>query len=166
MKKKILIGLLVVLIGIQFFRPGKNQSPEIQSNAIAKVHPVPQEVADILKVACNDCHSNNTVYPWYNNIQPVAWWLNNHVNEGKQELNFDEFATYPPKKAHRKMDELIEQVKEGEMPLSSYTWVHTNAKLSDAQRATLTQWAQTVMDSIAVKNNLPKEAEEKEKESE
>ncbi len=164
MIKKILIVLLIALVVIQFFHPEKNQSTGTQANAIATVHPVPQEVADILKVACNDCHSNNTVYPWYNNIQPFAWWLNDHVEEGKGELNFDEFATYKPKKAHRKMDEVIEQVKEGEMPLASYTWMHKEAKLTDAQKTTLINWAQAIMDTLAVKYNLPAKEEKEEAE--
>lgn len=163
MIKKILIVLLVILVAIQFIHPKKNQSPGEQPNAIAKAYPVPQEVTDILKVSCYDCHSNNTSYPWYNNIQPVAWWLNNHVNGGKKEMNFDEFATYTPKRAHRKLDELIDQVKEGEMPLNSYTWMHKKAVLSAAQKKTLINWAQTTMDSIALKNNLPKEEEHKER---
>jgi hypothetical protein len=163
MIKKILIVLLIALIVIQFFHPAKNSNPGEQPNAIAKAYPVPNEVADIIKVSCNDCHSNNTVYPWYNTIQPVAWWLNNHIKEGKRQLNFDEFASYTPKRAHRKLDELIEQVKEGEMPLTSYTLIHRNARLSDAQKTTLINWAQSVMDSIAIKNNLPKAEEKKEK---
>ena len=164
MIKKILIVLLVALVVIQFFRPAKNTAPGEQSNAIAKAYTVPQEVSDILKVSCNDCHSNNTVYPWYHNIQPVAWWLNGHVKEGKRELNFDEFATYKPKKAHHKLEELVELVKEGEMPLKSYLWMHGNAKLSETKKTTLTSWAQSLMNEIAVKNNLPQEEEKKEKE--
>lgn len=162
--KKILWVLVILLVVIQFFHPKKNQSPGDQPNAIAKAYPVPAAVTDILKVSCYDCHSNNTAYPWYNNIQPVAWWMSSHVKDGKKELNFDEFATYTPKRAHRKLDELIEQVKEGEMPLNSYTWIHKNAVLTAEQKNTLLNWAQTLMDSIAVKNNLPPEDENKERE--
>jgi exonuclease VII small subunit len=163
MMKKIFIVLLIALVVIQFFRPAKNQSAAEPANAIAKAYPVPQEVADILKGSCYDCHSNNTKYPWYNNVQPVAWWLNNHVKKGKGELNFDEFATYKPKKAHHKLEEIIEQVKDGEMPLNSYLWMHKEAALSETQKTTLINWAQQLMNDIAVKNNLPPK-EEKEKE--
>ncbi|RTL59435.1 MAG: cytochrome C [Sphingobacteriales bacterium] len=163
MIKKILIVLLVILVTIQFIHPKKNQSAGEQPNAIAKAYPVPQEVTDILKVSCNDCHSNNTHYPWYNNIQPVAWWMNNHVNGGKKELNFDEFTSYTPQRAHHKLDDLIDEVKEGGMPLPSYTWIHKNAILSEAQKSTLINWAQSVMDSIASKYNLPEEEDQKER---
>lgn len=86
----ILITLLVVLVVIQFFHPAKNISTVKSPNDIAVLHNVPANVSTILDKACNDCHSNNTRYPWYNNIQPVAWWLDNHVQEGKGELNFNE----------------------------------------------------------------------------
>lgn len=155
MIKKILIMLLIALVIIQFIHPAKNQSAGDQANAITKAYPVPQEVADILKVSCNDCHSNNTQYPWYNNIQPVAWWLKDHVDGGKKELNFDEFATYQPKQVQRKMHAIIEQVKEGEMPLNSYLWIHKDAVLNEVQKTTIINWAQQIMDSVAQKNNLP-----------
>ena len=84
--------LLLALIGIQFFHPTKNIAIGIQPNAITNVHAVPDNVNSILKKTCNDCHSNNTVYPWYHKIQPVDWWMNNHINEGKGKFNFDEYA--------------------------------------------------------------------------
>src|SRR3954470_14936683 len=129
--KKVILILLVVLIIMQFFHPAKNLSATPSPNNIANVYSVPANVNDILDKACNDCHSNNTRYPWYNNIQPVAWWLANHVKEGKQELNFNEFGTYNLRKQYHKLEEVTEQVKEDEMPLGSYTLVHTDARLTD-----------------------------------
>src|SRR3954454_23140652 len=120
-----LIALIVILIVIQFFHPAKNASSTKPANHIAAVYNEPESVSKILDKACNDCHSNNTRYPWYNNIQPVAWWLANHVKEGKQELNFNEFGTYNLRKQYHKLEEVTEQVKEDEMPLGSYTLVHT-----------------------------------------
>ncbi|MFY7963994.1 MAG: heme-binding domain-containing protein [Chitinophagaceae bacterium] len=148
MIKKIGIGLLICLIIIQFIRPTKNINTVDTSKQITAVAAVPENVNAILKKACNDCHSNNTNYPWYSNIQPVYFWLNNHITEGKREINFDEFASYRLRKQYHKMEELIEQVKEGEMPLSSYTWIHKDAVLTDAEKTTLTGWAQGVMDSM------------------
>lgn len=142
--KVVLIVLLVVLIVIQFFHPAKNIATAQSPNHIAAVYNQPDNVRSILNKACNDCHSNNTQYPWYNNIQPVAWWLDHHVQEGKHELNFDEFGTYPLRKQYHKLEELTEMVKEGEMPLSSYTLIHTNASLTDKEKATLTGWADSI----------------------
>lgn len=157
MFRKILLVLLVALLLIQFIRPEKNKSEGKSANHISNKYSVPAEVSGILEKSCNDCHSNNTVYPWYANIQPVAWWLQDHVNEGKKELNFSEFLSYSPKKARHKMDEVIEMVKEEEMPLPSYTWIHRNAKLTEAEKTSLTSWASALMKQIEKDNNLPPE---------
>lgn len=140
--------LLVVLIIIQFFRPTKNTAAVDANKQISAVMPVPQNVQTILAKACNDCHSNNTAYPWYSNFQPVAWWLNEHVVDGKKHLNFDEYATYRPRRQYHKMEEVIEMVKEGEMPLESYTIIHKNANLTQDEKVAITGWAQMVMDSL------------------
>jgi hypothetical protein len=157
MIKKIAYVLLAALVIIQFFRPARNISTAKSPNDISNKYAVPASVQEILNTSCYDCHSNNTVYPWYANIQPVAWWLADHVNEGKKELNFSEFITYSPKKAHHKLEEVIEMVKEGEMPLQSYTIIHQNAKLSDAQKLEISNWADGLMKEIALANNLPPE---------
>ena len=159
MKKKILLVVLAVLVLIQFIRPGRNTSSVKSPNDISKSFAVPPNVDAILKRSCNDCHTNNTVYPWYTNIQPVGWWMQFHVNDGKAHLNFSEFDTLAPKRQHHKMEETIEMVKEGEMPLNSYLWVHKDADLSEADKNILITWADGIMKEIAVKNNLP--AEEK-----
>src|ERR1051325_5848024 len=96
--KKILLILIVILILIQFIRPAKNIHAQPQPADISTIYTVPADVDTILVKACNDCHSNNTRYPWYNHIQPVAWWMKNHVDEGKEHLNFNEFASYPASK--------------------------------------------------------------------
>lgn len=148
MLKKIGWTLLIALIAIQFIRPAKNQTSEPQPNAIQTKYPVPETVASILKKACVDCHSNNTSYPWYSNIQPVYWWLNHHVQEGKRELNFDEYCNKRLRYQYHKMEEVIEQVKAGEMPLNSYTFTHADARLSTEEKQILSNWAQQVMDTL------------------
>ncbi|MEI8060032.1 MAG: heme-binding domain-containing protein [Ferruginibacter sp.] len=146
--KNLLLVLLAVFVIIQFFRPQKNISAGISANDITKKYVVPDSVMSILKTSCYDCHSNNTIYPWYNNIQPVAWWLKNHVDDGKKELNFSEFAAYRIGRQYRKLDEVNKQIKEGEMPLESYTLIHGNAKLNDLQKITLANWVNAIRDSI------------------
>lgn len=144
MKRKLGLLLLLVLIIIQFFHPKKNQSTALLTSDITQVAKVPDEVLTVLKTACYDCHSNNTVYPWYSEIQPVAWWLNNHVQEGKEHLDFSEFGNYTAKKANHKLDEVVEVLEKKEMPLTSYTIIHRNAVLSDAQKSSVIQWAKSV----------------------
>jgi hypothetical protein len=142
--------LLLALVVIQFFRPAKNiaSGPAAFAKDIATAHTVPADVQLIFQKACYDCHSNNTEYPWYSNIQPVAWWLGDHIKEGKKELNFSEFAGYSIRRKYKKLEEINKEVKEGEMPLESYTLIHTNAKLTDADRLTIATWTTALRDSM------------------
>jgi len=151
MIKKILIVLLIALIIIQFFHPKKNQASGTQANYIGNAFAIPADVQGILKKACNDCHSNNTVYPWYSKIQPVDWWLDNHVQEGKKGLNFDEYTNRRLRYQFHKMEEVVDQVKKGEMPLDSYTWIHKDAILSDAEKTALINWAEGIQDQMKAK---------------
>ncbi len=112
--KKLLWALLAILVIIQFFRPARNASPGISANDISKHYPVPAEVNMVLEKSCNDCHSNHTSYPWYSQIQPVYWWLNDHIQEGKSHLNFSEFGTYRPSRQYHKLEEVIEEIRDGE----------------------------------------------------
>jgi hypothetical protein len=151
MIKKILIVLLCALIAIQFIHPSSNKSGGDQPNSITKVYVIPPDVESILKKACYDCHSNNTSYPWYSNIQPVDWWLDKHIKDGKRHLNFDEFTNRKKSYQYHKMEETIEMVREGEMPLDSYLWIHNDAKLTDAEKSRLTDWAGGVMSAMEAK---------------
>lgn len=151
-RTKILLGLLAVLVIIQFIRPAKNNGATNAGNGpLSETVTMTPEVSAILKTSCYDCHSNKTAYPWYAEVQPVGWWLQDHVNEGKEELNFDEFAAYSPRRQYRKLEEIGDQVKEGEMPLSSYTLIHGNAKLSAEQQQTLTDWVKMARGEMEAK---------------
>lgn len=145
--KPVLIGLAVIFLLAQFIRPEKNQSNNL-SNDISRKYPVPDSIKAILKVACDDCHSNYTVYPWYSEVQPVASWLAHHVEEGKGELNFSSFTSRRVAVQNHKFEEIIEMVESGEMPLASYTWIHRDAILSEGQKQALIGWARTNMDSL------------------
>lgn len=146
--KKILLALAAIFVLIQFYRPEKNFSVGVSVNAIERHYNVPQNVGSLLKTSCYDCHSNNTKYPWYNNVQPVAFWLNSHINDGKRHLNFDEFNSYPAEKKKKKLQEVAETIENGEMPLSSYSLIHSDAKLSASDKQTLVDWAKTTSKEI------------------
>jgi Haem-binding domain len=141
MIKRILIFLLFALIVIQFIHPKPNKATGEQKNFIGNVYAIPENVKTILIKACNDCHTNNTRYPWYSNIQPVDWWLTNHIKEGKAHLNLDEFTNRKLSYQYHKLEEISEEVKEGHMPLSSYLWLHKDAKLSEEEKTTVINWA-------------------------
>lgn len=154
MIKKILIVLVIAFIAIQFFQPEKNDSNDLTYD-IATAYQVPEDVNHLLKVSCNDCHSNKTEYPWYANVQPVAWWLNDHVLDGKKHLNFSTFTKLPIAVQNHKLEETIEMVEKKEMPLESYTnfGLHAEANLTDAQRDLIMDWAKEQMTYL--KNTYP-----------
>lgn len=145
--KKIGIALLVILIVMQAFRPAKNNSGDT-SKDISVSYVVPADVKSILAKACNDCHSNSTRYPWYSEIQPVSWWLSDHIKDGKRHFNFNEFEGYQVARQYKKLEECIDEIKKGDMPLSSYTIIHKDAILSDEEKSTLFTWLDIVRDSI------------------
>jgi hypothetical protein len=142
--KKILLTLAVLLAAIQFIRPARNISMGISANDIALHYRIPDTVQGILKRSCYDCHSNNTVYPWYDNIQPVGWWLQYHVNHGKHGLNFSEFASYTPEKQAKKLKNITEEIKQDGMPLDSYLWIHGYARLSPEEKTWVMAWADSL----------------------
>ncbi|WP_430928094.1 heme-binding domain-containing protein [Polaribacter marinivivus] len=142
--KKIGIVLLIALVVAQFFGPEKNDGNLDTVNAfIAETNP-PAEVTQILKTTCFDCHSAKTNYPWYNNITPVNYWLDEHVRDGKKHLDFSKWSEYSLKRKEHKMDELYEEVEKKEMPLNSYTWTHADANLTQAQIDAVVAWAKKV----------------------
>lgn len=145
---RILIVALVVFIVLQFIRPPGNQSMGASANAIETRYPVPPEIHALLRRSCYDCHSNNTAYPWYSYVQPIGWFLNNHISEGKKELNFDEFVSYPTFRQYRKFESIRQQVEDGKMPLPSYTIIHLSSALSPDDRGRIIQWVQAMEDTM------------------
>ena len=152
--KKILLGLIFLFIAVQFVRPARNIAPHPSENDITDHYPTPPAVKQLLAVACYDCHSNTTRYPWYADVQPAAWWLASHVNDAKARLNFSEFSTYSPKRAANKLDQIIDQVTDREMPLASYRLGHPDARLTPAQTKLLTDWADGLRQQILAANGL------------
>jgi len=146
--KKILTGLLVILVGIQFIRIDKtNPESDPQADFISK-HQPPAELAKLIRLACYDCHSHHTEYPWYTNIAPFSFWIKDHINHARKHLNFSTWTSYAPKRAHHKLEECYEKVDEGHMPLPSFLWMHPEAKLTPEQRNSLANWFKGQMDKI------------------
>lgn len=144
MKKKIGYGLLIIMIGIQFVRTSGdiieyNQSYDflIQTNA-------PDEIKAIIKTSCYDCHSNLTNTPWYGEIAPISWYINDHINEGQEELNFSAWGTYQLTKKKHKLEECWEEVEKGAMPLDGYLKLHSEAKLSEDNQKQLIAWFKSI----------------------
>lgn len=140
--KIIAIILIIAFAAIQFFRPDFNNPPVNPSETLESSGQVPENVQAVLKRSCYDCHSNETVYPWYSKIQPSAWFLADHISEGRRELNFSVWKTYETRRQSRKLEEMCEQVQSGEMPLSSYLWMHWGATLSVEEVKTICDWTE------------------------
>ncbi|WP_240609261.1 heme-binding domain-containing protein [Flavipsychrobacter stenotrophus] len=147
--KRSVIVSVVALVVIQFFHPAKNENGVMTDKDITRAYHVPDDVRKVLRRACYDCHSNSTVYPWYSKIQPVDWWLNDHVKEGKRHLNFSEFDTYSVKRKAKKLTEVAGTITDNEMPLSSYTVVHKDAILTDAEKTLVVNWARGLAAQVA-----------------
>lgn len=150
MGKRKIIGraVLLLVVAIQFIRPESNDSEQVAGAAFVQQYAVPDSLHSILQSACYDCHSNHSRYPWYSNIQPLAWVLAGHIKRGKSELNFSEFAGYSMRKQVSKLKGVADQVEDNEMPLPSYRWMHKPARLSTHEKQTIINWMRSKADSI------------------
>lgn len=144
MKKvlKIILALvLFIFIAIQFYQPALNvDKGQVYTTDFSQVYKMPVEVKTILHTSCYDCHSNNTNYMWYDHVQPARTMVENHIEDSKKELNFNEWGSYSNRKQERLLNSIKEQIETKQMPLSSYTMMHKNAKLKDEQIKILTNW--------------------------
>lgn len=152
--KKILLFLLIVFVIAQFFGPDKNEGDIATIETFFSETNPPEDVKLILKTACFDCHSDVTRYPWYSDITPVNYWMADHVEHGKKHFNISTWGDTSLKKKDHKFDELIEEVKSKNMPLRSYTWTHSDARLTDAQIEAVISWANEVRKMFAEQKSL------------
>lgn len=150
--KKILLAVLIVLIAIQFIQPAHNKSKQLSPADMSIIYIMPVKVQAVLKAACYNCHSNNTNYPWYANVQPMAWFLASHIKEGKAELNFNEFGNYSSRRQMSKLKAIENSINDGTMPLASYRWMHKEARLSADEKTMITNWIAKVKDSLTLRN--------------
>jgi len=142
--KKSFFGIILLVVIIQFFRIDKTNPVSDPGVDMFVVENVPDDVQTLLKTSCFECHSSSTRYPWYTNIAPVSWWVKHHIDEARDELNFEEWGTYSEKKKAHKLEEIEEMIEEKEMPLPSYLWIHDEAKLSKQEQKKLIIWAKNL----------------------
>ena len=146
--KIIALILLIGFVGIQFVPTDLNQSDTVPKTDFLLVNNTQENISAILQESCYDCHSNNTEYPWYNKVQPVAWFLEDHINEGKEELNFNEWDAYSNRRKNSKLKSIISQVKDDEMPLASYTLIHKDAKLSNSEKTLIIDYMKNLKETL------------------
>jgi hypothetical protein len=151
--KKIALSGITIFLLMQLYQPARNiDYGPVTPMHFFKTFSVPAKVQGILQTSCFDCHSNNTNYPWYSYVQPVGLFLDSHINEGKENLNFSGFGTYSKRKQRSKLDRMIKQIQSDEMPLYSYTIIHKNSILTKESKAVLLNWMEKKSDSISANN--------------
>lgn len=141
--KRILSGVIILLVLIQFVRIDKTNPKVIPENDFINITNPSEDIAMVLKNSCYDCHSNESTYPWYTNIAPISWWTKHHINEGRRHINFSEWGDYPLDKLNHKLEECYEEIEEGKMPMTSYTIAHPDAKMTTEQKNKLKEWLTT-----------------------
>ena len=150
--KKIILALLIVFIAIQFIQPARNKNGQVLPADITKTVTMPENVLVVFQKACYDCHSNNTRYPWYMNVQPMGWMMASHINDGKANLNFGEFGAYSKRKQANKLRAIATSIKDGSMPIVTYTMMHRDAQLSKGNKELIIDWTTKTRDSLLAKN--------------
>lgn len=136
------LGLIAVIIILQFFRPEQNNAPfDPELDMLALVSPQ-EEMAELIRNACYDCHSNQTRYPWYSLISPVSWYLNKHIVEGKEDLNFSEYGKLEKSDKIGVLADFCDVLDAGTMPLQSYRLLHKDARLTQEEREMLCEWSE------------------------
>ena len=134
------ISFMILFMVLQFVRPAKTNPVIDQTRALHNQAEMNAEVAAVLQRACYDCHSNDTRWPWYSNVAPVSWFVIDHVNHGRRHLNFSKWASYDNQKKATNLQLIGETVRLSSMPLSSYTLIHAEAKLTDEDRKLIGEW--------------------------
>lgn len=147
-------GVAVLMVGLQLV-PVERVNPPIS----APLGLPAGEVGEILTAACRDCHSNETVWPWYAQVAPAKFLIAKHVKDGRAELNFSTWGEYSLRRQGRKFEEIVELVEDGSMPERSYTWLHPDARLTAAQREALVRWAQAELARVQAEQEAEAAAE-------
>ncbi|WP_235324412.1 heme-binding domain-containing protein [Pedobacter lusitanus] len=150
--KWIITVILIAVIAMQFIPRTYDQDSRIKATDITRIYPVPPKVQAVLKNSCYDCHSDYTRYPWYARIQPVNSWMTSHINQGKKELNFSEFGSYSGRRQQSKLKAIINSIQDKKMPLTAYTLIHKNAKLTETDKKSVISWIEKTKDSLSLIN--------------
>ena len=151
MKKWVKLSLwvvFIVLVGIQFIPVQPNETEPVTTADFIEYYQPPIAIGNIIRSSCYDCHSNQTKYPWYSNVQPIGWLLQNHISEGKSELNLSEFGNQSNRMKRTKLKSIITQINDDEMPMSSYLLLHSEAKLDSLKKARLVKYFDSLVVSL------------------
>jgi heme-binding protein len=146
---RLIVLIIVIILGIQLYHPAKTNPTSNASASLLSRAQMPADVHAALQRACADCHSNATVWPWYAKVAPISWVVIDDVNEGRRHFNMSEWGNTSAEHQAKKLDDICDEVKDGGMPLKSYTWIHRGTELSPAERASVCAWTQAERQRVA-----------------
>jgi hypothetical protein len=149
MVKRAALGLCLVGVAVQFYRPARTNPPVDPARNVVSAASIPADVSAILTRSCFDCHSNETRWPWYSAVVPMAWGVANHVTEGRAQMNFSEWGAYAPRKRVAMLEKMCDEVREGKMPLPQYLLLHSDARLTEADWKAVCDWSMDEADRLA-----------------
>ncbi len=149
--KLVAVAAAVLFAGVQFVRPERINRPVDPARTLEAHAQVPAEVALILARSCNDCHTQQTRLPWYARVAPASWLLANHVRDGRHNLNFSDWASYDAEEQDLLLQNICRITKRGAMTISSYLYIHRDAKLSQDDVTALCNWTNAERDKLDAK---------------
>ncbi len=135
--KLVVLGVILLVAIGQFFPPDRSNPPVNSAVTFEFVARPSPEMAAIVKRACYDCHSNQTVWPWYSRLAPISWLVAADVQEGRAHMNFSEWGLLSPEASRLKLQNACNEVKAGDMPLWFYVWMHPESRLSEQNVQTI-----------------------------
>ena len=148
-RNKVILVIVGIVLASQLYRPARTNPTVQPQNELSSHTQMPAEVSQILNRSCSDCHSNKTTWPWYSKVAPVSWVVADDVVEGRRHMNLSEWGSYPLKRQLKKIEDICDEVKDGGMPLKSYTWIHKGTALSQPERDTVCKWSQAEHSRLA-----------------
>ena len=147
MFKKILFWSLIIIALIQFIPVDRTNKPVDKKVDFVNVMKTPSHIESLLKNACYDCHSNETVYPDYAFVAPLSWTIKDHINEGRTHLNFSEWGTFNQDLKKSMLENTAASIKQNKMPMPGYVVYHPNAKLSETDQVLLVEYFESILKS-------------------
>src|SRR5690348_11590713 len=152
--KRLVLIVLILAAAIQLYRPAKKNPPEDPAKTLRASTQMPPDVAESIERSCSDCHTNRTVWPKYSYVAPVSWLVTDDVNDGRRHVNFSEWGTYSTERQQRKLGDICAQVKQYDMPLRQYTWMHKGTTLDQTQRDAICAWTKAEQQRIAARSGV------------
>jgi hypothetical protein len=147
--KWVVVALVIVFAALQLVQPSRT-NPPIKTDFL-KATAAPPDVAAMFRASCYDCHSDETRWPWYSYVAPMSWQVAQDVNDGRPHVNLSEWPADNPDLARKKIENMSDEIDDGDMPLKKYTLIHKDARLTSQERDTLTQWLGTQASALKSK---------------